>query len=164
MRFDMSSFFPAASNDGSDFRSAADVLEPLLGRIERFGYGSIFEEWEASRSVEDLPPLVGEGSAAVNVIPGRPGAGCTPVLLALSRGRRGPLGFDAIMREVKTHLIRCGKLTKFVIFFCDAWDSRSFRKKDAGELRAHHAKGVRFVFIMAGEPDRLLARVPVDLA
>ncbi len=163
MRFYMSSLFPAASNDGGDFRSAADVLEPLLGRIERFGYGSIFEEWEASRSVEDLPPLVGEGSAAVNVIPGRPGAACTPVLLALSRGRRGPLGFDAIMQEVKTHLIRCGRITRTVFVFCDAWDGASFRKLHRAELKAHHGNGIGFCFLMAGDPDRLLVQVPVDL-
>ncbi len=164
MSFDMSSVFPAALNDRGDFRSAADVLGPLFGRIERFGYGSIFEDWEGLRGAEDRPPVVSEGSAAVNVIPGTAGAACAPVLVALTRGRKGPMGFDSIMQEVKTHLIRCSRITRLVLVFSDQWDGASFRKLHRAELQAHHGNGIRFRFVMAGDPDRLLTQVPVDLA
>lgn len=143
---------------------ASDVLTPMIAAIGEVGYQVFLERRPRPNRGEGGPWLPTGGSPLVNVIPGTPGGTCAPVLVAFSQGRRGPMGFDSIMQEVKTHLIRCGRITRTVFVFCDAWDGASFRKLHRAELKAHHGNGIGFCFLMAGDPDRLLVQVPVDLA
>jgi hypothetical protein len=83
-------------------------------------------------------------------------------LLAVSKGDKRAVGFPAIMRQVREHLIRCSEQTRVVIFLCDHW-SPSTLDEHLGDLRAHHGRGVRFLFLLLGIPSRVLAPVAVDL-
>jgi hypothetical protein len=109
-------------------------------------------------------PLAGS-SIEINVIPGTHPDDCRRVLLAVSRGagRKGSLGFERIMQMVKQHLIRCGQITRLVVFLCDNWDTQSFEDLHSDELREWHLQGVRFIFLLVGSPRRQVSPVCVDL-
>jgi hypothetical protein len=66
------------------------------------------------------------------------------------------------MTQVKTHRIDCTDKTQVVIVLCDHWSPTTL-DDHLDELRAHHRRGVRFLFLMAGTPGRVVAPVAVDL-
>jgi hypothetical protein len=79
----------------------------------------------------------------------------------VSKGDKKALGFPAIMRQVREHLIRCS-VTQSVIVLCDHWHP-TILDEHLGDLRAHHDRGVRFLFLLVGIPGRVIAPVGVDL-
>jgi hypothetical protein len=83
------------------------------------------------------------------------------LLLAVSKGDKKALGFPAIMRQVRAHLIRCA-VTQSVIVLCDHWHP-AVLDEHLGDLCAHHDRGVRFLFLMVGTPGRVVAPIGVDL-
>ena len=96
------------------------------------------------------------------MIPGNSKAVCCSVLLAVSKGNTKALGFPNIMKQVREHLIRCSNKTRTVIVLCDHW--RPVILDDhIGDLRAHHERGIRFLFLMVGVPGRVVAPVAIDL-
>ena len=45
-----------------------------------------------------------------------------------------------------------------VVVLCDYWNP-SMLDEHLGDLRAHHGRGVRFLFLMAGNPGRIVSPV-----
>lgn len=103
------------------------------------------------------------GSNEIGIIPGDvASAACCTVLLAVSKGDKSYIGFPKVMEKVRAYLIHCFQKTKVVIVLCDHWKS-DMLKSQIGDLREHHKRGVRFLFLMAGSPSRIIAPVAVDL-
>jgi hypothetical protein len=101
----------------------------------------------------------------INLIPSRKkGACCCPLLLAFAQGRnkRSAFGFASTLRQVKTHLIDCSAVTKAVIVVTDTWDSDEFLTEHFAELGAHYRKGIRFLFLLAGEAPVALSPIGID--
>jgi hypothetical protein len=101
------------------------------------------------------------GASAINLIPSDVRGSCHALLLAVSKGDKRAIGFPSIMRQVREHLIRC-PATLSVIVLCDHWGPGSL-DEHLGDLRAHHDRGVRFLFLMAGWPRRAASAVAVNL-
>jgi hypothetical protein len=99
---------------------------------------------------------------AFNLIPSRIQGSCRRLLVAFSKGDRGEIGFPSIMRQVREHLIRCIDTTRTVVALCDHWQ-RDMLDEHIGDLRAHHARGVKFYFLLAPLPGKALQPVMVDL-
>lgn len=139
------------------------VLHRVTDAIREFGYEGFCEDVAAGDFLAGDDSPVGSGE--INVIPSRHGGECRTTLLAVSRGnkRGAPLSVEKVMTQVKTHLIDCTGRTRVVIFLCDLW-SPDLLADHLEELRAHHRRGVRFLFLLVGLPDRVVAPVAVDLA
>jgi hypothetical protein len=146
-----------------DRRTVARVLQRLTQAIAEFGYDEFIEDVTSGDFLggDDSPV----GSSDINLIPAKDQGTCRTTLLAVSKGadKRAALGFARIMARVKTHLIDCGDTTRVVLFLCDHWSPTTL-EEHLEELRAHHRRGVRFLFLLAGTPSRLIAPVAVDLA
>ena len=56
----------------------------------------------------------------INVIPGTHEGSCNEILLALSKGAVGDLGFNGTMQKVRRHLLDC-PITKTVVIVSDHW-------------------------------------------
>ncbi len=143
--------------------NVVSALRGLLDVISSIGYHELFE-----RISKGLPlpshqlGASGLASAGINVIPGTGSSACHPALIALSKGGGNKVGFDATMQRVRTHLTHCRGITKTVVFFCDSWSSSKFQKTHFEELKALYNKDkVSFVFLMVGNPDSMVTRVPV---
>ena len=139
--------------------TAAKVLDRIVAAVAEIGYDEFVEDVTSAEFQGGPDSLV--GASTINLIPGQPGASCQPLLLAVSRGDRKPIGFPDVLRQVREHLIRCPG-TRSVIVLCDYWHP-GILNEHLGDLRAHHDRGVRFLFLMVGTPGRLLAPVGVDL-
>jgi hypothetical protein len=137
------------------------VLERSATAISDFSYDDFVEDVSsgAFQGGEESPT----GSGAINLIPSKDRGACSPVLVAVSKGDKRALGFMNTMRLVREHLIECWTATRVVIVLCDHW-SRAMLDEHSRDLRAHHRRGVRFVFLLAGEPGNVLAPVSVDLS
>jgi hypothetical protein len=139
------------------------VLHRVTEAIREFGYEGFCEDVTAGdfHASDDSPV----GSREIDVIPSKIGGECRPTLLAVSRGNKkgAALSFEKVMQQVKTHLIDCTDRTRMVIFLCDLW-SPDILADHREELRAHHRRGVRFLFLLVGSPERVVAPVAVDLA
>ena len=143
--------------------NVVSALRGLLDVISSIGYDELFER--ISKGIP-LPgsklTASGLASTGINVIPGTGSSACHPALIALSKGGGNKVGFDATMQRVRTHLTHCREITKTVIFFCDSWSSSKFQKTHFEELKALYNKDkVSFVFLMVGNPDSIVTRVPV---
>jgi hypothetical protein len=145
-----------------DRRTAARVLQRVAEAVAEFGYDEFVEDVSSGEFLGGEDSLV--GSSGINLIPSKRKGPCCTLLLAVSKGadRRGALGFPKIMTQVKIHLIDCTGKTRLVIFLCDNWSPTTL-DDHLDELRAHHRRGVRFLFLMAGTPSRVVAPVAVDL-
>lgn len=127
--------------------------------VEDVGYDRFVDEITSESRSEGHQPWWGEVN--FNLIPSQTKGPCLPVLVAVSRGNEGKLAFPSIMRQVREHLITCMGTTKLVIIFCDHWQ-RTTLDEHMGDLRAHHARGVRFVFLLAPVPAKTLLPVVID--
>jgi hypothetical protein len=139
---------------------ASQVLERITAAIGEIGYDQFVEDVTSDDFRGGQESLVGAG--AINLIPSRTRGPCHKLLLAVSKGDKKWLGFPNVMRQVREHLIRC-PVTQAVIVLCDRW-SPTILDEHIGDLRAHHDKGVRFLFLMAGLPGRVVSPVAVDLS
>lgn len=102
-------------------------------------------------------------SNEIGIIPGDvASAACCTVLLAVSKGDKSYIGFPKVMEKIRAYLIHCFQKTKVVIVLCDHWKS-DMLESQIGDLREHYKRGVRFLFLMAGSPSRIIAPVAVDL-
>jgi hypothetical protein len=138
------------------------VLERIRTAVSEFGYENFVEDVTSGEFFGgDQSPV---GSDAIDLIPSDRFATCQSILLAVSRGdkKRG-LGFPAIMQKVRAHLIQCVDKTQVVIILCDHW-LPGMLDDHLGDLRAHQARGVHFLFLLAVAPGRTLSPVAVDLA
>jgi hypothetical protein len=139
--------------------TAAHVLDRVLTAINEIGYDDFVGD-VTSRDFMGGPdsPL---GSSEINLIPSQSNGPCRPLLVAISKGDKKNVGFPAVMRQLREHLIRC-PVTQAVIVLCDHWHPAMLHEH-LGDLRAHHDRGVRFLFLMVGMPPRVVAPVAVDL-
>jgi hypothetical protein len=138
--------------------TAGQVLERVVEAIAEIGYADFIEDLSSSDFHGGTDSLV--GASAINVIPSQTRGPCHSLLLAVSQGDKKALGFPSIMRQVREHLIRC-PATQAVIVLCDHWGP-DMLEEHLGDLRAHHSRGVRFLFLMVGTPSRIVAPVAVD--
>jgi hypothetical protein len=145
-----------------DRRSVNQILHRVTDAIAQFGYASFVEDVTSGEFLGGESSAV--GSDAINIIPNKNMEKCCTTLLAVSRGieKRSRLSFSKVMVQVKAHLIECADNTRVVIFLCDHW-SPTMLDDNLDELRAHHRRGARFLFLLAGMPDRGVAPLSVDL-
>lgn len=136
------------------------VLHRVQAAISDFGYDSFVEDITAGEFLGGTDSPV--GSKAINLIPSERRGACSTTLLAVSKGDKKVIGFPSTMKQVRDHLIRCIDKTRVVIVLCDHWFP-GMLDDHLGDLRAHHDRGVRFLFLMVGTPGRAVAPVAVDL-
>jgi hypothetical protein len=138
--------------------TARHVLGRITEAIAEIGYDDFVEDLTSADFRGGQDSLV--GASAINLIPSSVRGPCQLLLLAASKGDKKALGFPAIMRKVREHLIRC-PVTQSVIVLCDHWHP-AILDEHLGDLRAHHDRGVRFLFLLVGIPGRVVAPVGVD--
>jgi hypothetical protein len=143
-------------------QTAARVLHRVTEAVAEFGYDEFVEDVTSGEFLGGEGSPV--GSNGINLIPSKNKGACCTVLLAVSKGadRRAAAGFPKIMTQVKTHLIDCAEKTRVVLILCDNWSPTTL-DDHLDEIRAHHRRGVRFLFLMVGTPGRIVAPVAVDL-
>jgi hypothetical protein len=145
-----------------DRQTVNRVLHRVTTAIADFGYEGFVEDVASGDFLggDDSPA----GSNRINIIPSKVGGDCRTTLLAVSRGNKkgAALSFGKIMALVLAHLLDCTDRTRVVIFLCDLWSPDLLDDHLEG-LRAHHRRGVRFLFLMVGTPDSVVAPVAVDL-
>lgn len=101
-----------------------------------------------------------------NLIPsGNGAAACHRVLIALSRGRAGRRGSNAVLEQVSLHLVRCGtsvegdpphrEATRYAVVFHDELDTRAWRERHRPMLEAFRARGVRLVMLHVDSTNRI---------
>jgi hypothetical protein len=139
--------------------TAKRVLERLSQAIAEIGFDDFVEDVASGDFRGGQQSLV--GVSEINLIPSQTRGPCQLLLLAVSKGDKKAIGFPSVMRQVREHLIRC-PVTKAVVILCDYWGP-SMLDEHLGDLRAHHERGVRFLFLMAGMPSRSISPVAVDL-
>ncbi len=86
-----------------------------------------------------LPGLGDDGS--IVVIPGDGSGRCTPIVLAIAKGRdgRSRYGLPNVMREVRAHLIHCFEIAEVVILLTDRWDP-DLMKESEGDFSAYGSR------------------------
>ena len=130
----------------------------MLGRLQEVldnlqDYGDLVEEVLSGSGADwanNLPhpdSMLGN-SEPINVIPSNGIEGpCRRTLLAMARGRgRRPGSFEAVLREVRRHLIDCD-CTRFVILLTDRWAPDEF-EEHRQDIEAHRRRGVIFLPIL----------------
>ncbi len=143
-----------------DVRGASQhVLQRITQAIGEIGFNEFVDDVSSSDFHGGAQSLVGVSS--INLIPSHAQGRCHLLLLAVSRGDKKAIGFSSIMRQVREHLINCAE-TKAVIVLCDHWHP-GMLDEHIRDLRAHHKRCVRFLFLMAGLPGQIMAPVAVDL-
>jgi hypothetical protein len=153
-------FLEQLSLDHEDRDIVGQVLQRTQAAIADFGYDAFIDDVMSGEFIGgDESPT---GSSAINLIPSERKGNCCTTLLAVSKGDKKALGFPAIMKQVREHLIRCTDKTRVVIFLCDHWFP-GILDDHIGDLQAHYDRGVRMLYLMAGTPGRSFAPVAVDL-
>jgi hypothetical protein len=147
-----------------DLRGKAQgIVERVAAAIGEIGYDPFVDDITSGEMAGGPDSPV--GTDVINVIPsGGKKAQCADVLLVAARGdgKRGAGGFSQCMQQMKTHLIECAGITRFVLFITDTWDAQGFIDNHFNELRAHYGRGVRFVFLIVGSPRHHLSPITVD--
>lgn len=146
--------------EAEDRQTISRVLHRIQEAVAEIGYEDFVADITSSdfQLGEDTPI----GHEAINLIPSDIEGPCCTTLLAVSKGEKRASGFPAIMQQVREHLIRCFEKTRVVVVVCDVWRP-DILNDHIGDLRAHHDRGVRFLFLLAGTPARGVAPVAVDL-
>jgi hypothetical protein len=138
------------------------ILRRVAQALSEMDY-STFVEAVLSEGGQDGPDSMIGNTEPINLIPSENKGSCCATLLALSTRRHRALAFPVVMRKVKAHLIECAGITKAVIFMTDTWDANEFINAHIGELVAHHRKGVRFLFLLAGPIPVGVSPLSIDL-
>jgi hypothetical protein len=101
-------------------------------------------------------------TAPINLIPGKPGGLCCPIVVAMASGsfRGKKTGFPQIMRDLRAHLIRCARQSKLAIVVTDVWDPKLI-EESRQDLLAHQENGLKLVVLLAA--GNTLTHLPVDL-
>jgi hypothetical protein len=154
------SFVEQLNVASSERNLVSHVLRRLQAAVAEFGYDSFVEDLTSGEFLGGGDSPV--GTNAINVIPSNGKGACCAVLLAVSKGDKKGIGFPAVMKQVREHLIRCIDKTRVVIFLCDHWFP-AILNDHLGDLRAHYDRGVRFLFLMVGTPGRVFAPVALEL-
>ena len=143
---------------------AADLIRGMLKAIASVGYHELFHRVSNGSPIPIARPRNSKlPRPGVNIIPGQGSSGCHPTLVAMSQGGGNRFGFDAIMRQVRTHLTHCRGITKTVIVFCDTWSAPKFQRTHFDELKALSDRDkLSFVFLMAGNPGYKITQIPVN--
>lgn len=147
-------------NESGELQTVLGVIRRISTAIAEVGYENFLEDVASGDFLGGKDSPI--GTAAINLIPGHEKSACFGTLLAVSCGDKKAIGFPSIMKQVREHLIRCMAKTRVVIVLCDHWRS-GMLEDHIGDLRAHHDRGVRFLFLMVGTPSRAIAPVAVDL-
>ena len=129
------------------------LIERLHGIIADRGYPGLIDIIE--RPDSSTSQWLGSG---INVIPSDRNAQCCPLLVAFSSGStRGRMRYAKTLAAIRTHLIDCapptprsGHATQVVVMFCDSWDTALFDDEFFDDFARFHARGVEFVFVLAG--------------
>ena len=148
-----------------------ECLRSLIGAIEERGLAQVLEDLRRiDARFADAPQVL----PACNVIPGAGASGvCHRVLVAVSRGRGGAHGSNAVLERVARHLAACGasvdgepprhEATRFAIVAHDELDAKAFRSRHRPMLEAFQRRGVRVLMLHVDSTNRV-AWVEQDLA
>lgn len=147
--------------EAGERQTISRVLCRVESAISEVGYENFLEDLSSAEFLGGNDSPV--GSDAINLIPAHGKAACCTTLLAVSQGDKKAIGFPSIMKQVRKHLIDCINKTRVVIVLCDHWHP-DMLEDHIGDLRAHHNRGIRFLFLMVGTPGRVVAPVAVDLS
>jgi len=147
--------------NGPEREIVGRALRRIQAAIAEVGYQAFVDDIASQEFVGGRDSPVGDGQ--INLIPSTRKGACCPVLVAVSKGDKRALGFPSIMQQVREHMIRCIDKTRVAIILCDHWHPKML-SDHLGDLRAHHDRGTRILFLLAGVPDRALAPVAVDLS
>jgi hypothetical protein len=137
------------------------VLARIATAVSDFSYDDFVEDVSAGNFLGGKESPI--GSDSINLIPSKTQGTCRTILVAVSKGDKKATGFTSTMRQVRAHLIDCWDTTRVVVVLCDEWSPKKL-DEHLRDLRAHHRRGIHFVFLLAGTPGNVLAPVPVDLS
>ena len=122
-----------------DILAAAKLRPDTLARVEQVIEALRFAltDYDLDELIEALgtehSPLRGIGGwGDIVVIPGRGHAACTPIVLAIARGRdgRSPQSVPRVMQETRAHLISCFEIAEVVLLLTDRWDPDLLRESE----------------------------------
>lgn len=132
-----------------------DLVRELAQRLEELGFDGLVESL-ANGALSSFAPWI-------NLVPSAGSAACSPVVLAVIRGRTGKYGWGKTLPALRTHLIRCDRATKIVIIVTDQWDGTSFADDYAPDFRPYAERGVRWVTLLGGSASRGFTQIALDL-
>ncbi len=133
-----------------DILAAAKLRPDTLARVEQVIETLRFAltDYDLDELIEALgtehSPLRGIGGRGdIVVIPGRGHAACTPIVLAIARGRdgRSPQSVPRVMQEARAHLISCFEIAEVVLLLTDRWDPDLLRESEP-DFSAYAARTV----------------------
>jgi hypothetical protein len=140
-----------------DLRSKAkELITELAQRLEEVGFDGLVESAMGGAMPSSLVGIT-------NVVPSTSSSACCPIVLALVRGRTGRCGWGKTLAALRTHLIRCDRVTKVVILVTDQWDSASFDDEYAEDFRGFASRGLQWVTLLGGRSSHGFARLHLDL-
>lgn len=148
--------------DLSDPAEAKMAITRIATAIDEVGYAAfVGDVTSAEMKGGDDSPL---GSGAVQVIPKTQGGDRAAILLAVCQGAaRKARGFAAVMPQLLDHLAARGSRGVLAIVCSDTWDREKFHAEHLAAIREQYERGARFLFLLVGEPERLLTRIPVEI-
>lgn len=133
---DILGFAGLENRNNNQLRELISCLEDMLANSD---YADFIRN-----CCDHLPGRIG---GQINLIPGTHEGSCCEILLALSKGTTGELGFNITMQKVRAHLLDC-PITKTVIVTTDHW-KKEMHKDHLLDLQHHYKRGVRFIFLLA---------------
>ena len=142
---------------------AEECLTNVAFLVEEAGLDAALDRFGRSDGRSDDAAGLGR---SCNLIPsGNGAAACRRVLIALSRGRAGRRGSNAVLEQVSLHLVRCGtsvegdpphrEATRYAVVFHDELDTRAWRERHRPMLEAFRARGVRLVMLHVDSTNRI---------
>lgn len=76
---------------------------------------------------------------------------------------RGWAGIAPALSQLAAYFGQAQRLPDVAVVLTDAWDSAAFARHHRRDLRPYATRGVRFLFLLAGVPDRTMSRISVAL-
>jgi len=144
-----------------DKNNAESIIRRLSEEVAKRGYEDVIQEVVSKSGQTRSSSIVGN-TAPINLIPGKPGAPCCTIVVAMASGsRKGKrMGFPQTMRNLRSHLICCAQITKLAIVVTDVWDPKLL-EESRQDLLAHKDNGLQLVVLFAA--DKTLMHLPINL-
>lgn len=83
------------------------------------------------------------------------------LLIVNKPGGRGWKTLSTALDQLSDYLGQASRRPDLVVVLTDSWDSAAFARRHRRNLHPHASAGVRFLFLLAGVPDRRLTRIDV---
>ena len=147
--------------DSDEYQNAGSIIRRLSEAIAEQGYDDMIRAVTSNGGQSGPNSMLGN-TAPINLIPGRPGGVCCPIVVAMASGSslRGKTGFPRVMRDLRAHLIRCARKSKLAIVVTDVWDPKLI-EESRQDLLAHQENGLQLVVLLAA--GNTLTHLPIDL-